>query len=192
MELSEEQLLLLSIPRSIHVTKVKSIERLDTKNMNKKDKKGKKPLKKKSYIVIWFRETYPNSPVRKTEQEYSGEANEVLVAAQAIITVIPREFYIGSKCNISPSKIFQKVKRAEGSKPAPIALLDGVVNSMQTIRRFFRKSRDYQDAYKMGLHGPAVSAQLKVFKSHRMPPPHECSEDLIKHKPWELKKKSVE
>ena len=82
MELSEEQLLLLSIPRSIHVTKEKSIERLDTKNMNKKDKKGKKPLKKKSYIVIWFRETYPNSPVRKTEQEYSGEANEVLVAAQ--------------------------------------------------------------------------------------------------------------
>ena len=82
MELCEEQLLLLSIPRSIHVTKEKSIEQLDTKNMNKKDKKGKKPLKKKSYIVIWFRETYPNSPVRKTEQEYSGEANEVLVAAQ--------------------------------------------------------------------------------------------------------------
>ena len=108
MELSEEQLLLLSIPRSIHVTKVKSIERLDTKNMNKKDKKGKKPLKKKSYIVIWFRETYPNSPVRKTEQEYSGEATKVLVAAQTIITDIPRKFDIGSKCNISPSKIFPK------------------------------------------------------------------------------------
>ena len=93
---------------------MKSIERLDTKNVNKKDKKGKKPLKKKSYIVIWFRETYPNSPVRKTEQEYSGEANKVLVAAG-----ITEKFDVGSNCNISPPKIFQKVKRAEGSKQAP-------------------------------------------------------------------------
>ena len=33
--------------RSIPVTKVKSIERLDTKNVNNKDKKGKKTLQKK-------------------------------------------------------------------------------------------------------------------------------------------------
>ena len=57
--------------------------------------------------------------MRKTEQVHSGEANEVFVAAQTIITGIPEKNDIGSNCNISPSKILQKVKRAEGSKQAP-------------------------------------------------------------------------
>ena len=97
---------------------MKSIERLDTKNVNNKDKKGKKNSAEKSHTVIWFLEAYP-SPVRKTEQVHSGEANEVFVAAQTIITGIPEKIDIGSNCNISPSKILQKVKRAEGSKQAP-------------------------------------------------------------------------
>ena len=60
---------------------------------------------------------------------------------------------------------------------------------MQTIRRFFRKCRDYQNAYRLGLSGPEVGDQLKVYKSHRMPPPFECSADMVKHKPYQLKKK---
>ena len=36
---------------------------------------------------------------------------------------------------------------------------------------------------------PEVGDQLKVYKSHRMPPPFECSADMVKHKPYQLKKK---
>jgi len=67
-----------------------------------------------------------------------------------------------------------------------------VSTSLSSIRRFFRKCRDYQNAYRLGLSGPDVGAQIKIYKSHRMPPPHESNEDLVKHKPYSLKKKIVE
>ena len=67
-----------------------------------------------------------------------------------------------------------------------------VKTSISSIRRFFRKCRDYQNAYSLGLAGPDVGAQIKAYKSHRMPPPHESNEDLVKNKPYALKKKMVE
>ena len=74
-------------------------------------------------------------------------------------------------------------------KKIPIALFDPAHCAMQTIRRFFRKCRDYQSAYRLGLSGPEVGDQLKVYKSHRMPPTFECSADMVNHKPYQLKKK---
>ena len=82
-----------------------------------------------------------------------------------------------------------KFKYDDLLKKIPKALV-GPTCSTATIRRFFRKCRDYQNAYKLGLHGPDVGAKMKVYKSHRMPPPFECTEELTKHKPYELKKKT--
>ena len=59
---------------------------------------------------------------------------------------------------------------------------------MQTIRRFFRKARDYQNAYHEGLIGPDVAVQLKIYKSHHMSPPFECNPNFKKYKPYGLKK----
>ena len=62
-------------------------------------------------------------------------------------------------------------------KKVPAALIG---TSLQTIQQFFRKCMDYQNAYKLGLHGPDVGAQLKLYKSYRMPPPFERTDDLRK------------
>ena len=88
--------------------------------------------------------------MRKTEQVHSGEANEVFVAAQTIITGIPEKIDIGSNCNISPSKILQKVKRAEGSKqPLPTNAKLGEANGRYQEGQRRNKRKAHQNkAYK--------------------------------------------
>jgi hypothetical protein len=49
MEPNEAQ---LSTPKSICIKEVKAIGRLDTRHMNKKEKKGKTYLHKKNLIII--------------------------------------------------------------------------------------------------------------------------------------------
>ena len=74
-------------------------------------------------------------------------------------------------------------------KKVPTSLIK--MQSLKTIRNFFRKCRDYQKAYSLGLKGLDVGVQLKIYKSHRMPPPHECTHSLVKNKPFDLKKKKA-
>ena len=68
-------------------------------------------------------------------------------------------------------------------KKVPIAL---VKSFLQCIHRFSRKSMDYQQAYRMGFSGPDAGAQIKVFKSHCMPPPYECNKDVVKKKSYRM------
>ena len=68
------------------------------------------------------------------------------------------------------------------------SLLDGRIQPLSMIRKFFRKSRDYMRAYRSGKKEFAdIKLQLKVYKSHRMPPPSECT-PLKKYKPHQKKK----
>jgi hypothetical protein len=68
------------------------------------------------------------------------------------------------------------------------SLLDGRIQQLSMIRKFFRKSRDYMRAYRSGKKEFAdIKLQLKVYKSHRMPPPSECT-PLKKYKPHQKKK----
>ena len=68
------------------------------------------------------------------------------------------------------------------------SLLDGRIQPLSMIRKFFRKSRDYMRAYRSGKKEFAdIKLQLKVYKSHRMPPLSECT-PLKKYKPHQKKK----
>ena len=43
--------------------------------------------------------------------------------------------------------------------------------SLNTIRKFFRKARNYMQAYREGMNALGAERQLKVYKSHRRPAP---------------------
>lgn len=87
--------------------------------------------------------------------------------------------YFRSRCNYSYAGMLPKVLRS---------LLDLQIQPLTMIRRFFRKSRDYMRAYNQGLSSPQeIQLQLKVYKSHRLPPAAESSNQK-KFKPYEKKK----
>ena len=53
----------------------------------------------------------------------------------------------------------------EGLKRTISPALESV--SLDTIRKYFRKSRDYMHAYREGFTGYPANNKVKVYKSHR-------------------------
>lgn len=85
------------------------------------------------------------------------------------------EFYPKYHCELSPIELVwcqaKKYTRAyaNGSIVRLRTLVPEGLDSVQTelIKKFFRKCRDYEKAYREGHTGKAIEQRVKVYKSHR-------------------------
>jgi transposase len=58
----------------------------------------------------------------------------------------------------------------------PIALNEVTTSD---IRKYFRKVRDYMEAYRSNISGPGVEEEVKKYKSHRQYPAKKFSQYII-------------
>ena len=72
-------------------------------------------------------------------------------------------------------------------KVVPHSLISEEVMPMQLLRKYFRKSREYTDTYRVGVDAGQAEKSVKVYKSHRTPPASD-STGAPPAKPWGKKK----